>query len=147
VADQNAGLRERRAAVGFVLEVLDAAARAEGFACYRDSDWSPDVGDIIDRLAAALAPTERERALLNEIAARAEVQARLIAERDAAERAALAPTERERALEAALRVLAAFVRTAPGRLPQRVQDAADAVPWESPAALLSAPPAPTEEAP
>jgi hypothetical protein len=67
VVDQNAGLRERRAAVGFVLEVLDAAARAEGFASYRDSDWSPDVGDIIDRLAAALAPTERERALLHAI--------------------------------------------------------------------------------
>jgi hypothetical protein len=40
------------------------------------------------------------RALLNEIAAREEIQARLIAERDAAERAALAPTERERELEA-----------------------------------------------
>ena len=35
----------------WVLEVLDAAARAEGFDSYQDSDWSPDVDGIVERLA------------------------------------------------------------------------------------------------
>lgn len=54
----------------------------------------------------------------------------------AALRGGLPDTQRDEAL----RVLAAFARTAPGRLPDRVQRAVDLVPWENPGVALSGTP-------
>jgi hypothetical protein len=98
------------------------------------------------------APTGRERALLNEIAAREEVQARLIAERDAAERAALAPTERERARDTALRAALEWMEDVELSDHDILRDDAHNAGFYMTLAmvrraLLSAPPAPTEEAP
>lgn len=88
-----------------------------------------DYGDLIDRAYAwlkpylAAAPREQEEG---------EPWCMSPVEWDARTPEPPAPAENE-----ALRVLAAFARTAPGRLPHKVQQAVNRVQWESPTTVLN----------
>jgi hypothetical protein len=83
--------------------------------------------------------------MLDDLADRKESQANRMVDRNFTTRGRTAHSVRDEvdallagaAALRALRVLAAFARTAPGRLPHAVQAAVDLVPWENPAAALS----------